>query len=635
VVLGIVLLGVLSLAILADGYLQAYRFARDLQSTYPKLAAVRDQLKEGKPASRHSVRAASRWVTRIQREVNHARFTFELAGGIPFLGRPVQAVRLATSAAREADRAAGDAAEVVDHLLGGPSLVHHGVIDLSRLHGQAGRVSSIRSHLRAATADVRAIPHVPFVSRVDRLKADTLQQLTSATTLTERAAIAFRLLPAFLGENGPRTYFLALQNNADQRGTGGAVLGFGLLRVNEGHLRLLQAGSINELDRKILDQRVYAIPRSVRFYLKATGGHRPRINNGLNFTANFPSAASVWARQVRNATGRDVNGVIAIDPVGVSYALQGQGSFRVPVFGQPIDASNVVSTVESGQYNLPFEQQQAVPQELVAGAFRLLLDPNDLLTMGKGIGKALSEKRIQLWFHDPKQEQLVRSLGWDGGLDAGSSDFLLLTQNKRISNKVDYYTHQEIAYSLRLAPNGDGQARTEVRLVNEIPPGQNQVVAGPWNPYGLNLSLLDLYVPKRTENVVVTPFEPLAFHYVSRGQTVTVKPTRFVEHVEGDTRVYTKHVEAWPGHPGELTYRYDIPRVAKCLPDGSLEYDLRLRHQPTARPTQASVRVELPPGSRVEQADPIWSIRGTVAGFRTTLDRDIVTSFRLRPPAPC
>ena len=37
----------------------------------------------------------------------------------------------------------------------------------------------------------------------------------------ENAATGARLLPAMLGENGPRRYFMVFQNPAEARGTGG------------------------------------------------------------------------------------------------------------------------------------------------------------------------------------------------------------------------------------------------------------------------------------------------------------------------------------------------------------------------------------------------------------------------------
>jgi hypothetical protein len=615
----------LGLAVL-DGYMQSYRFARDLEAAYPKLAAVRDQLRQGRPPTQRSLRSAAQAVADLRREVDGARFTFRLTGAIPFAGRPVQAVRLATSAAGEAQQASSLAATVVRQLLGGPGLVHDGTVDLARLTGQAGRVTSIRNHLRAALTDVQAIPHVPFVSKLDRLKSDAVGQLTSAARLAGRAVLGFRLLPDFLGANGPRTYFLAMQNNADQRATGGAVLAYGLIRMDQGRVRLLRSGSILELDRTPAVQHLAHPPYPIKWYLKFTR-HLPLINSGLNFTPDFPMVARMWAIQAGKASNTQIDGVIGLDPVGVADAMRGQGSFRVPIFSDPIDSHSVVRVVESTQYTLPHEQQVLVPKALVAGAFHLLTSPRDLLSMGQGLGTALADKRVQLWFRDATLEGLVKSLDWDGALDPGEGDFLFLVQDKRVTNKVDFYSRQEITYSLRLSSSGNGRASALLRLINDTPPGLDRAVVGRVLPYGLNASMLNLYVPKRAHDLKVKLFRPLKF--------VRLTPRAFRQHLEGSTRVYTKHVEAWPGHPGQLLYRYEIPEAARCMPDGTFAYRLRLRHQPVARPTVIHVRVELPTGSRVVEARPNWSVRGDVAELRMHLNRDTDMLMRYETPSGC
>src|SRR5207244_9604005 len=90
----------------------------------------------------------------------------------------------------------------------------------------------------------------PFVSQVEDTKATALAETASAITLAQRAVSSAKLLPAFLGADAPRNYFLALQNNADQRGTGGAVLAFALVTIDKGKINLVNAGPIIDIDRK-------------------------------------------------------------------------------------------------------------------------------------------------------------------------------------------------------------------------------------------------------------------------------------------------------------------------------------------------------------------------------------------------
>jgi hypothetical protein len=360
---------------------------------------------------------------------------------------------------------------------------------------------------------------------------------------------------------------------------------------------------------------------------------RPRINNGFNYTPNFREVGRAWAKQVKKITGKPVDGAIALDPFAVALALRGQGSFRVPDHQHPIDSTNLVRLAEHDQYGLPRDAQIRLPGELIQGAFRLLTNPRNPLAMAKNLGTALSQKRAQAWFRDSLSQGLIRELGWDGGLNPGSGDFLYLVQEKRTINKVDFFTRQVIGHTVRLLPSGDGRAVTTIRLVNDTPPGQPELVSGRWHPYALNVAMLNLYVPRRSEGVVVTPFAPLDLSNVSpRGYLQRITPRGFVDHVEGHTRVYTKNVEAWPGHPASLTYRYDIPFLATRLADGTFEYVLTFRHQPQAKPGVATVKVQLPKGSRVIDAGSPWTVRGDSATFRGPLIRDVQATIHYAVP---
>jgi hypothetical protein len=145
--------------------------------------------------------------------------------------------------------------------------------------------------------------------------------------------------------------------------------------------------------------------------------------------------------------------------------------------------------------------------------------------------------------------------------------------------------------------------------------------------------MLNLYVPRRSEGVVVTPFAPPDLSHVTPvGYLQEIRPRGFAEHVEGRTRVYTKHVAAWPGHPARLSYRYDVPLLATRRADGTFEYELTFRHQPVARPTLATVTVHLPEGSQVLDASPLWTVRGDSATFRGPLIRDVQAAIHYAVP---
>jgi uncharacterized protein DUF4012 len=630
-VLALVAFGALGVAgaILADAYIQAYRVYKDTRAILPSLEKARASLARGQIPASDPFDQASSVASRARQDVDGARFTFKLVGAIPYLGRPVQAVRLGVTAAQEEAAAATILRDMVKEVLGesalsgsepsaspggrGVPVFHDGTVDVDILSGLAPKLEEVIAHLHAGEAAVRAIPSVPFVETLDSLKATALQESARAGTLAERALAAVKLLPSFLGADGTRTYFLAMQQNAALRGTGGSVLAYAFVKISNGAISLDGAGSINDID----DRREGAPAKfspAVSWYLDATGVV-PRISNGVDYTPNFPAVARAWQAQMPPATGQRIDGVIALDPVAMSYVLRGGKPIDVRSYPQPITARNVVFVTENDQFRLPAFQQHALPVELIAVAFQRLVHPRDLVGTLQQLSLALAEKHVQVWAADDDNGAFLHSLGWDGSLRSEPGDYLDLAQNNRYSNKIDYYGHQDITYTARVSQDGHIDSTYTVAVSNRIPEGQPRGIAGPPQIEGLNRAMMTLYVPKKARFRSVSPASPAA----------GAPPKRFREHTEGAFRAFTQTILAGPGQTASLTFRYAVRGVIQPTEAGNL-YRLTIQHQPLVNPATIMVKVILPEGASVKSA-PGWTVDGNVATYKVKLTRDLVISL--------
>jgi Protein of unknown function (DUF4012) len=618
VLFGAVLL-VLGLGIaVADAYVQAFHAAERLRDLVPALQSARQELLRSGGSS--SLDRAEAELRDLRSSVDGARFTFGLTGALPFLGRPVDAVRLGSDAASEVVAGLEGGRDLVRDVTGGPGgsgLLHDGTVDLRLVGSLRPRVAKVVGHLEAARRELLAIPSVPFVHEVARLKADALAQADEALSAGRRALDSVQLLPSLLGADGPRTYFLALQNNADLRGTGGAVLAWGLLRVADGKISLVDGGPVTALDQR-RPTRV-DVADSIRWFLKVT--HRPAlVNNGMNYTPDFPVVAQAWAKQLEQLRGDHVDGVIAVDPAGAAALFHGQRGIRIPASPDRLTSHTIAAFAEHGQYSLPKAVQQEVPKQLISAAFAALTDPRDLLAMSTAVSGALAEKRIQLWLEDPKAQRIVRQMGWDGALQPGRGDYLFLVDNKRNANKVDYFGRISIDYTIRIDPNGDGHATADITLDDRVPKGEPPTVVGPWDPYGLNVAMLSLYVPAQS---VVTSFAPTTH------PDFNVTPKKFLTHQEAGLGLFARVITASPGEPGTLRIDYDIPGLVTGAGPAKV-YRLTVQHQPMVNPAKLSVTLQLPEGSTVTNPGPGWKVHGNQATLARHLDRDLVTSLAYR-----
>ena len=67
-----------------------------------------------------------------------------------------------------------------------------------------------------------------------RAVADVRKKVDELSVTTTSAARAAELIPPMLGADGKRRYFLAFQNPAESRGTGGLLGAYGVLEADQG-----------------------------------------------------------------------------------------------------------------------------------------------------------------------------------------------------------------------------------------------------------------------------------------------------------------------------------------------------------------------------------------------------------------
>src|SRR3546814_18445003 len=109
-----------------------------------------------------------------------------------------------------------------------------------------------------------------------------------------------------LGTDGPRNYFIGFQTNAEARGTGGLLGGYGIVRVDNGAARVdtLSPNSELTLDNQPIDLG----PDFHQLY----GNSRPTTDfRYSNPSSTFPFAAQMWQSLLTQKPGGErVDGAI-------------------------------------------------------------------------------------------------------------------------------------------------------------------------------------------------------------------------------------------------------------------------------------------------------------------------------------
>ncbi|MFE4498562.1 DUF4012 domain-containing protein [Rhodococcus sp. NPDC056743] len=347
------------------------------------------------------------------------------------------------------------------------------------------------------SARAAAIPEASFVSAVNDARTSLVDQTTELTNLLENTALASRLAPAMLGADGPRNYFIGFQTNAEARGTGGLLGGYGVVRVDNGTARVDTLGRSTELgvDNSPIDLG----PDFANLY----GMSRPTTDfRNSNLSSHFPYAAQIWqSLWLQESKGEVVDGAIATDPIALSYILKVVGPITMPD-GERVTADNVVELTESTAYTRFADNNSARKQYLqnIAGLVvekmsGNISSPSALLD---ALGRGVSEGRIAVWSAHPEEQELLAATPLAHTVPTDAAPFAGVVINNQAGNKLDYYLTRSIHYTADSCEGDTRNSTVTVSLTNNTPAGDlpdyvDGIVANPRNlPQGTNMAAVSL-----------------------------------------------------------------------------------------------------------------------------------------------
>jgi hypothetical protein len=446
-----------------------------------------------------------------------------------------------------------------------------------------------------------------LVPRLQRELINLSARLATVTQAAERAADGARLLPAVVGGQGTRRYFLAFQNGAELRATGGSIASWGELEAEGGRLRLTRFGALRELDETGSATRVLHAPAGFleRYRDFDVAGRWQEVN----VSPDFPTTARLIMDLYPQSGGRPLDGVIAVDPSGLAALLEVTGPVAVDGWPEPVTAANVVDVAQRSSFQryLADEQRASFVNGLVRSVWEAFTraDLGNALRVAEALGRATRTDHLLVYVGDPEAQQLVSGLGADGAVPAVEGDSLMVVDQARSATTADLFLNRRVRYDVTLEPSARRAAlrgHLEVTLENGAPPvripdGVVPPDVGPVEP-GENRTYLSLYTPfsGRSATLDGQPVELAAqpdLGRIAHSATVTVPARR------------------------SRTLRLDV--AGSVALDAQGWYRLDLGHQPIVVPDQVDVSVAVPAG---------WRIADT-RGLERTGSRHAVAHVRL------
>jgi hypothetical protein len=393
---------------------------------------------------------------------------WNIAAAIPFLGTPFKSgqqmsdvvVGLATDILRPAAKAGIGLS---------PSKIYsNGRIDVELLRQQEPELAKLSAAAAELNAQAGTIPPAGFLAPVAHARTQLQDQAAEVSSLLHNTALAAKIGPSMMGADGPRAYLLAFQTNAEARGTGGLIGGTGILRFDNGKPTIDTIQPNSELYDATAD--IDLGPEFDDVY----GSSKPYgdIRNS-NQSSHFPYAAQIWKSMWERQGGAKVDGVIALDPVALSYILGAVGDVTAPD-GQVVTADNVVELTESTAYiKYPKTEDQPARKKYLQGIANAVVramteqvkSPGKLLD---ALGRAAGERRISVWSAFPAEQAVLEETPLAHIVPDDAGPIAEVVINNFGGNKMDYYLTREIEYAADGCAGDMRNSTVTVRLTNTI-----------------------------------------------------------------------------------------------------------------------------------------------------------------------
>ncbi|KQX04999.1 hypothetical protein ASC59_12215 [Leifsonia sp. Root1293] len=337
-----------------------------------------------------------------------------------------------------------------------------GRIDLEPLIAARPAAHSARTVLTDAAAAVDEIDDDGLLGPVATAKDSLAAALGKAAGLSATLDDALVVAPVMLGANGPRNYLVLFQNNAELRSAGGIPGAFALVHAEDGLLQLVRQASTTDFSPK--DGPPLPAPAAMSaVFGDGMSSHIQDVTMTPDFTVSADLASSMWERKF----GGTVDGVIAVDPVALSYLLGATGPVTLGD-GSQLTKENAVKSLLMDVYTRfpDGAAQDAFFAESAAASFKAITggaaDPKALVS---ALARAGDENRVSLWSADESVQSVLDGTtlaGLDAAQKAMGPEAYGVYLNDATGAKMDPYL--DVAMAVGTKPRGDGRSDVMVTV---------------------------------------------------------------------------------------------------------------------------------------------------------------------------
>ncbi|MFC5727440.1 MULTISPECIES: DUF4012 domain-containing protein [Nocardioides] len=394
--------------------------------------------------------------------------TWGMLTKLPVFGDDAEGVRVTSVVIDDlANDGVQPLAEVADRL--DDLLPRGGSIDTALARELAEPVAQAEAAFSDAEAKLYAQDPSSFIGRLSTRFTDFRDQVSKASDAMGSAKVATAVLPAMIGDEGPRRYVLVFQNNAEIRGTGGLAGAASYIEADGGRLaikRHVPGASLGEAPAPVLplddaERELYGDVLGTYF-----------VNAGM--TPDVPRAAElIKARWKQEFPTDPVDGVLMIDAVAIGYLLDATGP--VTVDGLELTSDNVVDELLHKSYLRLKDPraQDAFFAEVASAAFDGFTNGvDDSVGLVRAMARATDERRVYVHSFDAALQSDLSGTAIAGDFVADPAveePQIAVTLNDTTGAKMSYFLRYEVGVNATSCVDGVQTFSAKARLHSTAP----------------------------------------------------------------------------------------------------------------------------------------------------------------------
>lgn len=479
---------------------------------------------------------------------------WSVATVVPVVGDDARGVRTAARVVSDLSTdGIGPLAETATQL--DQLLPKDGRVDVGAVTALQEPVRTAAAALEQAEAELAEEDSSGFIGRFKAKYRELTSLVSDAERAMDSAEVTVGLLPDLLGQDGSRDYLLVFQNNAEIRATGGLPGAMSVLSVDDGAVSLGRqdsAANFGERATPVLplskDEEEVFTEKLGTFMLDA------------NFTPDWPRAAELIRARWEEVHPEDLDGVLTLDTVAVSYLLAVTGPVEVGPY--TLTADNAVDTLLNQAYvDIPVPEQDAFFALVAKTVFDRISSgevgaPRELL---RALVRAGDEGRVGVNLTDAaEQEQIaerrVAGATTDSDGVAHGADVTLLDGT---GSKMSYYLDYRTRAAVTSCAGEVARVQVATTLVSEPPADPAALPA--YITGGANVSTApgEQLVQVR----LLTPSDARIRSFTIRGEKYGPRQ-EFLD----DRQVSTAYLLLEPGKPADVVWTMDVPSTGATIP---------------------------------------------------------------------